>query len=80
MAWKSSMNENEFTLEDLMETAYYNLIEVGRRYFSAYPDIVHTIEDFTYNLWANLTKIGCGRIKFKESNGLTTHHMVCNLA
>ncbi|XP_011704838.1 PREDICTED: venom allergen 3-like [Wasmannia auropunctata] len=80
MAWKSSMNGNEVTLEDLMETAYNNLIEVGRRYFSAYPDIVHTIEDFTHNLWANMAKVGCGRIKFKEPNDLTTHLIVCNFA
>ncbi|XP_011706844.1 PREDICTED: venom allergen 3-like [Wasmannia auropunctata] len=74
------MNENELTLEDMMDTAYDNLIEVGRRNFSAYPDFVHTIEDFTYNLWANMTKVGCGRIKFKEPNGMTTHHVFCNFA
>ncbi|XP_011705494.1 PREDICTED: venom allergen 3-like [Wasmannia auropunctata] len=80
MVWKSSMNENEFTLEDLLETSYNNLIEQGRCNFFAYPDIVHKMEDLTYDLWANMTKVGCGRIKFKEPNGLTTHHAVCNFA
>ncbi|XP_011704837.1 PREDICTED: venom allergen 3-like [Wasmannia auropunctata] len=75
---KSSVDEKEFTLEDMLQTGYNNLIEEGRRYYSAYPNIVHTMEDFSYNLWANMTKVGCGQIKFKEPNGLTTYHGVCN--
>ncbi|XP_011706333.1 PREDICTED: venom allergen 3-like [Wasmannia auropunctata] len=78
IASKSSLDENEFTLEDLIQSAYNQIFEMGKHYFPTLMNIENIMEDYAYGLWANVTKVGCGRIKFKKSNGLTTHHGVCN--
>ncbi|XP_071570684.1 venom allergen 3-like [Temnothorax nylanderi] len=69
---------NKSTLEEMIQSWYNEVANFDRRYISTYYGHSGEVGHYTQIVWADTTKIGCGRIKYKEPNGWTMHYLVCN--
>jgi len=81
IAATSSSGENKSTLEEMIQSWYDEVRNFDRRYISAFTDDEDDdiVGHYTQIVWADTTKIGCGRMKFKEKKtGWNTHFLVCN--
>ncbi|XP_067209491.1 venom allergen 3-like isoform X2 [Linepithema humile] len=78
IAWISSTDENKSTLEQIIQFWYNEVDKFDKNLISAYRDKDgDVISHYTQLVWANTTKVGCGRIKFKHGDW-NKHYLVCN--
>jgi len=77
LAKMSSSGEITSDVEGLIQLWYDEVDKFDKNKVSKYEFDVNT-GHYTQVIWAGTTKIGCGRIIYKESNGWTSEYLACN--
>nr|2VZN_A Chain A, VENOM ALLERGEN 3 [Solenopsis invicta]2VZN_B Chain B, VENOM ALLERGEN 3 [Solenopsis invicta] len=81
IAATSSSGKNKSTPNEMILLWYNEVKDFDNRWISSFPsddNILMKVGHYTQIVWAKTTKIGCGRIMFKEPDNWTKHYLVCN--
>ncbi|XP_011165202.1 venom allergen 3 [Solenopsis invicta] len=77
IAMTYNSGDNNSPMESFVDMWYDEVDKFDRNkvdYYEFEPSTGH----YTQVVWANTKTIGCGRIKYKESNGWNANYLVCN--